>query len=118
MWCFSHLVSAVAVSLTRKVSPIDGGSVIYAFGSVVYPAVATIKSSKCPPDEQGRVLGALNGTAHSSKERRRPLLLQPFLAVTEPPPGLLVPLSGILASRRRKPRKNEKKRGKNGRDMA
>ena len=30
-------------------------------GSVVYPAVATIKSSKCPPDEQGRVLGALNG---------------------------------------------------------
>ena len=34
---------------------------IYAFGSVVYPAVATIKSSKCPPDEQGRVLGALNG---------------------------------------------------------
>ena len=40
------------------------------------------------------------------------------LTVTEPPPGLLVPLSGILASRRRKPRKNEKKRGKNGRDTA
>ena len=57
-------------------------------------------------------------TAHSSKERRRPLFWQPFSAVTEPPPGLLVPLSGILASRRRKPRKNEKKRGKNGRDMA
>ena len=57
-------------------------------------------------------------TAHSSKERRRPLFWQPFWTVTEPPPGLLVPLSGILASRRRKPRKNEKKRGKNGRDMA
>ena len=57
-------------------------------------------------------------TAHSSKERRRPLFCQPFSTVTEPPPGLLVPLSGILASRRRKPRKNEKKRGKNGRDMA
>ena len=60
----------------------------------------------------------IRGTAHSSKERRRPLFWQPFSAVTEPAPGLLVPLSGILASRRRKPRKNEKKRGKNGRDMA
>ena len=58
------------------------------------------------------------GTVHSSKERRRPLFWQPFSAVTEPAPGLLVPLSGILASRRRKPQKNEKKRGKNGRDMA
>ena len=57
-------------------------------------------------------------TDHSSKERRRPLFWQPFWTVTEPAPGLLVPLSGILASRRRKPRKNEKKRGKNGRDMA
>ena len=57
-------------------------------------------------------------TAHSSEERRRPLFWQPFSAVTEPPPGLLVPLSGILASRRRKPRKNEKTRGKNGRYMA
>ncbi len=57
-------------------------------------------------------------TAHSSKERRRPLFWRPFWTVTEPAPGLLAPLSGILASRRRKPRKNEKKRGKNGRDMA
>ena len=37
------------------------GSGILAFGAVCYPAIATIKSSKCPPDEQGRVLGALNG---------------------------------------------------------
>eukprot|EP01045_Picozoa_sp_COSAG04_P045641 COSAG04_NODE_16108_length_509_cov_2.009756_1_plen_78_part_01 len=36
------------------------------------------------------------GPAHSSKERRRPLFWQPFSAVTEPAPGLLVPLSGIL----------------------
>ena len=61
---------------------------------------------------------AMTGTAHSSKERRRPLLLQPFWTVTEPPPGLLVPLSGILASRRRKQRKNGEKTSKNGRDMA
>ena len=56
-------------------------------------------------------------TAHSSKERRRPLFWQPFSAVTEPAPGLLVPLSGILASRRRKQRKNGEKTSKNGRDM-
>ena len=37
------------------------GSFILAFGAVCFPAIATIKSSKCPPDEQGRVLGALNG---------------------------------------------------------
>ena len=64
------------------------------------------------------VIEARKRTVHSSKERRRPLFWQPFSAVTEPAPGLLVPLSGILASRRRKQRKNEKKRGKNGRDMA
>ena len=57
-------------------------------------------------------------TAHSSKERRRPLFCQPFSAVTEPAPGVLVPLSGILASRRRKQRKNGEKTSKNGRDMA
>ena len=57
-------------------------------------------------------------TAHSSKERRRPLFWQPFSAVTEPAPGLLVPLSGFLASRRRKQRKNGEKTSKNGRDMA
>ena len=57
-------------------------------------------------------------TAHSSKERRRPLFCQPFSAITEPAPGILVPLSGILASRRRKPRKNGEKRSRNGRDMA
>ena len=63
-------------------------------------------------------INILLSTEPSSKERRRPLLLRPFWTVAEPPPGLLVPLSGILASRRRKPRKNEKKRGRNGRDMA
>ena len=41
------------------------------------------------------------GMAHSSKERRRPLLLRPFWTVAEPPPGLLAPRSGFLASRRR-----------------
>ena len=56
-------------------------------------------------------------TAHSSKERRRPLFCQPFSAITEPAPGILVPLSGILASRRRKQRKNGEKTSKNGRDM-
>ena len=34
------------------------------------------------------------------------------------PPGLVVPLSGILASRRRKQRKNGEKTSKNGRDTA
>ena len=58
------------------------------------------------------------GTVHSSKERRRPLFWPPFWTVTEPTPCPLVPLSGFLVSRRRKQRKNEKKRGKNGRDMA
>ena len=43
--------------------------------------------------------------------------LRPFSTVTEPAHGLLVPLSGILASRRR-PRKNEKKRSKNGPETA
>ena len=57
------------------------------------------------------------GTVHSSKERRRPLFWQPFWTVTEPVPCLLVPLSGFLASRRRKQRKNDGKTSKNGRDM-
>ena len=69
-------------------------------------------------DEQLEELEDTLRTVHSSNERRRPLFWPPFSAVTEPAPGRLVPLSGILASRRRKPRKNEKKRGKNGRDMA
>ena len=59
-----------------------------------------------------------SGTAHSSKERRRPLFWQPFSTVTEPAPGLLVPLSGILASRRREQRKDGAKTSKNGQDMA
>ncbi len=58
------------------------------------------------------------GTDHSSIERRRPLLLPPFWTVAEPTPGLLVPLSGILASRRRNQRKNGGKTSKNGRDTA
>ena len=57
-------------------------------------------------------------TVHSSKERRRPLFWQPFWTVTEPAPGLLVPLSGFLASRRREQRKNGEKMRKNGRDTA
>ena len=57
---YGFLVLPLAAK-TGSVIPVYVGSVIYAFGSVVYPAVATIKSSKCPPDEQGRVLGALNG---------------------------------------------------------
>ena len=57
-------------------------------------------------------------TVHSSKERRRPLLLRPFWTVTEPAPCPLVPLSGFLASRRREQRKNGEKTSKNGRDMA
>ena len=56
-------------------------------------------------------------TDHSSKERRRPRFCRPFWTVTEPAPGLLVPCSGILASRRRKQRKNGGKMSKNGRDM-
>ena len=80
-----------------------------------------INSRLAKPSARFRLFGQadeLEGTDHSSKERRRPLFWRPFSAVTEPPPGLLVPLSGILASRRRKPRKNEKKRGKNRRDTA
>ena len=57
-------------------------------------------------------------TAHSSKERRRPLFWRPFLTVAEPAPGLLVPLSGFLASRRREQRKNGEKSVQNGRDTA
>ena len=56
------------------------------------------------------------GTAHFSKERRRPLFPRPFRTVTESAPGLLVSRSGILASRRRKQRKNGGKMSKNGRD--
>ena len=58
------------------------------------------------------------GTAHSSKERRRPLFWRPFWTVTQPAPGLLAPLSGFLASRRREQRKNGEKSVKNGRDTA
>ena len=71
--------------------------------------------------ETGRAIGTEElkyGTAHSSKERRRPLFWQPFWTVAEPAPGLLVPLSGILASRRREQRKNGEKTSKNGRDTA
>ena len=88
---------------------------IHAFGPVDGPPRRSSSSVSDRPLSKPR---HRISTAHSSKERRRPLFWQPFSAVTEPAPGLLVPLSGILASRRRKPRKNEKKRGKNGRDMA
>ena len=57
-------------------------------------------------------------TVHSSKERRRPLFWQPFWTVTGPVPGLVVPLAGFLASRRRKQRKDGEKMRKNGRDTA
>ena len=57
-------------------------------------------------------------TDHSSKERRRPLFWRPFWTVTQPPPGLLAPLSGFLPSRRRTPRKNGEKSVQNGRDTA
>ena len=60
----------------------------------------------------------MRSTAHSSKERRRPLFWRPFSAVTEPAHCLLVPLSGILAPRRREQRKNGEKTSQNGRDMA
>ena len=60
----------------------------------------------------------LRSTVHSSKERRRPLFWRPFWTVAEPAPGLLVPLSGLLASRRRKQRKNGEKTSKNGRETA
>jgi len=46
-----------------------------------------------------------------------PLLSWPFWTVAQPPPCLLVPLAGILASRRRKQRKNGEKTSKNGQDM-
>ena len=85
--------------------------------SFVNLVAAFAEQQLVPPAEQQECRACLC-TVHSSKERRRPLFWQPFSAVAEPAPGLLVPLSGILASRRRKPRKNEKKRGKNGRDMA
>ena len=58
------------------------------------------------------------GTAHSSKERRRPLFWRPFWTVAEPAPCPLVPLPGFLASRRRKQRKNGEKTSKNGRETA
>ena len=45
-------------------------------------------------------------------------LWQPFAAVTAQAPGLLVPFSGFLASRRRKQRNNGGKMSKNGRDIA
>ena len=67
----------------------------------------------------GLVAGSIQlGTAHSSKERRRPLFWRPFWTVTQPAPGLLAPLSGFLASRRRKQRKSGEKTSKNERDMA
>ena len=62
--------------------------------------------------------GCTSGTVHSSIERRRPLFRRPFLTVTEPTPGVLAPLAGFLASRRREQRKDGEKSVKNGRDTA
>ena len=69
------------------------------------------------PDAEMHSLEALR-TEPSSKERRRPLFWRPFWTVAETPPCPLVPLSGFLASRRRKQRKNGEKSVKNGRDTA
>ena len=86
---------------------------IYAFGSVVYPAVATIKSSKCPPDEQGRVLGALNGIqvippiGAEALDRRGPVgACRPFLG-----PGFRL---AARWNRLGETVKTRKKRGKTG----
>ena len=80
----------------------------------------TVRGTRRGPGQKRRpcLRPASSGRTYPSRIGRRPLFPRPFLTVAEPAPGLLVPLSGILASRRRKPRKNEKKRGKNGRDMA
>ena len=59
-------------------------------------------------------LHSMWGTAHSSKERRRPLFMPPFSTVAEPALGLMVPISRFRAFRRRKQRKNGKQRVKNG----
>ena len=79
-----------------------------AYESVLIGLFTIFRGKFCP----------LGGTAHSSKERRRPLFWQPFWTVAEPAPGLLAPLSGFLTSRRRKQRKNGEKRVQNGRDTA
>ena len=76
-------------------------------------------SSSCAATQSGSSPAAASpSTAHSSKERRRPLLLRPFWTVTKPAHCLLVPLAGFLASRRRKQRKNGEKSVKNGRETA
>ena len=61
------------------------------------------------PNQHAGVIIGKGGTAHSSKERRRPLFWQPFSAVAEQAPCLLVPLSGFLASRRSKQRETAEK---------
>ena len=106
-----HLLAAAAGVAAQQLLTLPMGTPALAAPVAVSAAIMLMAST-------GTLHPPAGGTAHSSKERRRPLFWRPFSAVTEPPPGLLVPLSGILASRRRKPRKNEKKRGKNGRDMA
>ena len=123
-FCFLHWHSSKhngphAPTLTRQAARANHSHSLLACGFILPSVPAMIVGAGQIPELAGNEdMMFWKGTAHSSKERRRPLFWQPFSAVTEPAPGLLVPLSGILASRRRKPRKNEKKRGKNGRDMA
>ena len=97
------------------------GTIEEALGRFIEPEIMDGDNKVCPLTAQPiacrRGVG-VSCTYPSRIGRRRPLFPRPFSTVTERTPGVLVPLSGILASRRRKPRKNEKKRGKNGRDMA
>ena len=57
---------------------------------------------------------APHGTAHSSKERRRPLFWRPFWTVTEPAPCLLVPLLDSWRQDGENSEKTAKKRAKMG----
>ena len=70
------------------------------------------------PSSRRRFTPAWSCTYPSRIGRRRPLFPRPFRTVAQPAPGLLVALSGILASRRREQRKNGEKTSRNGRDMA
>ena len=108
-----HLLSALAFDAAGT-----GSKVTAAKSDTLITELAKCQAAyaKAHPEHSGWV--SAYGTAHSSKERRRPLLLRPFWTVTELTPGPLLPLAGFQASRRKKQRKNGEKSVKNGRETA
>ena len=112
----TNVAAGVSTCTTNQVSPKCKQSVSEWNSSTAAGGIASALQNAKAADAVVVVLGIDKSVEREGTDRycatvegRRPLLLWPFSTVTEPSPGLLVPLSGIRAPRRREQRKKRRK---------